>query len=86
MHPLRVMPTFPTASRSPRSKSPGFPSQMFWELVFPMQDPQAGTPMWSSDPSFLGENLGNYSAICRLPTYFYPSYCLLVFPLLYLQW
>ena len=36
----------------------GLLRQKFWELIFPVQDPQAGeTPIWGSEPLLLGENL-----------------------------
>lgn len=33
-------------------KTSGLQSQMFWELVFPLQDSELGDPMWGSKPSF----------------------------------
>ena len=31
----------------------GLQNQMLWGLVFPVQDPWAGSPMWGSDLSLL---------------------------------
>lgn len=44
---------------TPRVCPTGLQSQTFWGLVFPMQDPQAGSLMWGSDLSLQWENLCN---------------------------
>ena len=43
----------------------GLQSQMFWGLVFPVQDPWLGSPVWESDDLLIEENLCNcnYSPI-----------------------
>ena len=43
---------FPQPTGSPES-------QMFWGLVFPVQDPRLGSSLWGFDILLLGENLGS---------------------------
>ena len=45
----------------------GLQSQVFWELIFPVQDPPGwGAQCGAWTPSFLGRNF-NYLPICRSP-------------------
>ena len=55
------------------ASSSGLQYQIFWGLIFPVQDTKGGDPdvglgtlMWGSEPSLLGENLctGDYPPIC----------------------
>ena len=77
------------------TRSTGLQSQMFWGLIFPVQDPLLRSLMLGSDPSLLGEKLCNcdYPPVCGPPTQVCGSwlYCistppphLVVVPSLYL--
>ena len=54
VYPSRVESLFPTDCGSPQNKTPGLQSQTFWGLVFLLQTPGLGSPMWSLDPLILG--------------------------------
>ena len=44
MHPFRADLYFPQPSCSPKSKPTSLQRQTFWELIFQVQNPQAGEP------------------------------------------
>lgn len=48
----------------------GFQSWMFWELTFPVPDPQAGETNGDSDALLLGENVCGYDnpLVCESST------------------
>ena len=64
MHPFRVDLYFPQPSCSPKSKPTSLQRQTFWELIFQVQDPQAGEPDVGSDSLLLEENLCSCNYPC----------------------